>query len=81
MTELVIVHRPEVAQAARKTPTAMIVVAFAALGLSIFLWLSAARASSQSNEGGLPLLAKTVATDTTMAPPPPLKPTTEPAPT
>lgn len=80
MSETVIVRRPEVAQTARKTPTALIVAVFAVLGLSIFLWLSAARASSQNSESGLPALAKTVATDTTTPPPPPtLPPTPAPA--
>ena len=80
MSETVIVRRPAVAQAARKTPTELIMALFAALGLSIFLWLSAARASSQNSESGLPPLAKTIATDISTPAPPPLPPAVEPAP-
>jgi type IV secretory pathway VirB10-like protein len=79
MNDTVIVRRPAVAQAARKTPTALIAAIFGMLGLSIFLWLSAARAFSQNSESGLPALAKTVATDTTTPAPLPVPPAIAPA--
>ena len=74
MSETVIVRRPHVAMAARNTPMALIVAVLTALGLSIFLWLSAARASSHNSDSGLPPLAKTIGTDTSAPSPAPVLP-------
>ena len=57
MSETLIVKQPAVAQAAGKTPAAILASAFVALGLGVFLWLSAARAAQQDHGSALPPLA------------------------
>lgn len=57
MSEILIVKRPAVAQAPRKTPVAMVATTFVVLGLGVFLWLSGARAAQQDQLSSLPPLA------------------------
>ncbi len=65
MSKTLIVKRPAVAQAAGKTPVAMVATTFVALGLGVFMWLSAARAAQQDQGSVLPPL-----TALSTAPPP-----------
>ena len=79
MSELLLVKRPQVAAAPRKTPVAVAVSTIALIGIAVFLWLSSARAAQQDQESGLPPLAATTATEpqvTLPAPPPPTAATT-----
>ena len=73
MSEVLIVKRPAVAQAAGKTPVAIVATTFVALGLGVFLWLSGARAAQQDQESALPPLAAVG----TPAPPAALKETSQ----
>ena len=57
MSEILIVKRPAVAQAAGKTPIAIVATTFVALGLGVFMWLSAARAAQDQQGSSLPPLA------------------------
>ena len=57
MNETLIVKRPAVAQAAGKTPVAIVASTFIVLGLGVFLWLSSARAAQQEQGNALPPLA------------------------
>ena len=57
MSDLLIVRRPAVAQAAGRTPVAIVATTFVALGLGVFLWLSDARAAQQDQLSLLPPLA------------------------
>ena len=70
MSEVLIVKRPAVAQAAGKTPVTIVATTFVALGLGVFMWLSDARAAQQDQESALPPLA---AAGTAPLPPPVLK--------
>jgi type IV secretory pathway VirB10-like protein len=57
MSELLIVKRPQVAAAPRKTPLAIVGTAFVGLGLGVFLWLSEARAVQQDGNALPPLVS------------------------
>ena len=57
MSDLLLVKRPAVAQAAGKTPVAIVATTFVALGLGVFIWLSDARAAQQDQLSLLPPLA------------------------
>ena len=74
MSETLIVKRPAVAQAAGKTPVAIVATTFTVLGLGVFLWLSGARAAQHDQDSALPPLA----TVGTAAPPTVLKETSHP---
>jgi type IV secretion system protein VirB10 len=70
MSEVLIVKRPVVAGAERKTPIAAAGVMLAMVGLGVFFWLSSARAAQADHEDSLPALAATTATDTQGIAPP-----------
>ena len=61
MTETLIVKRPAVAQASRRTPVAAVAMTLGLTGLGVFLWLSDARAAAEGRGAQLPPLAATTA--------------------
>ncbi len=68
MTDIVAVRRPQVAQTTRKSSPALIIAGLLVLGLSIVLWLSAARAAQNDAASSLPALTTTIATDPAQTP-------------
>jgi len=69
MSELLLVKRPEVAGAPRKTPVAVAASIIGLIGIAVFLWLSSARAAQQDQESALPPLAATSGAEPQAAPP------------
>jgi len=57
MTDVLIVKRPAVATAPGRTPVAAVATSCLLIGLSVFLWLSSARAAMQERDSALPPLA------------------------
>ncbi len=57
MSEVIIVKRPLVAAAPRRTPVAIVGTALAVLGLGVFVWLSDARAAQQTGDALPPLMS------------------------
>ncbi len=80
MSELLLVKRPQVAGAPRKTPVAVAASPIGLIGIAVFLWLSSARAAQQDQQSTLPPLAATTATEPQAAPPP-TQPVADAAPT
>ena len=76
MTETLIVKRPAVAQAPRRTPVAAVAMTLGLTGLGVFLWLSDARAAAEGRGAQLPPLAATTAA----APTPLIQTSTAPVP-
>ena len=70
MSELLLVKRPQVAGAPRKTPLAVAASTIGLIGIAVFLWLSSARAAQQDQESTLPPLAAVTATEPQAAAPP-----------
>ena len=69
MSEILLVKRPQVAGAPRKTPVAVAASTIALIGIMVFLWLSSARAALQDQESTLPPLTATTATEPQAASP------------
>ncbi len=70
MSELLLVKRPQVAGAPRKTPLAVAASTIGLIGIAVFLWLSSARAAQQDQESTLPPLAAVTATEPQATAPP-----------
>lgn len=69
MSELLLVKRPQVAGAPRKTPITVAILTIALIGIAVFLWLSSARAAQSDQESMLPPLAAITATEPQATPP------------